>query len=54
VCFTTPGPVDADRLVKRMVFGDITPDAFAWRWESSPDAVTWTQRWAIDYRRASP
>ena len=54
LCFTTPGPVDAERLVKRMVFSDITPDAFAWRWESSPDAVTWTQRWAIDYRRASP
>ena len=54
LCLTTPGPVDAERHVKRMVFGDITSDAFAWRWESSPDAVTWTQRWAIDYRRASP
>jgi hypothetical protein len=54
LCFTTPGPVDADRHVKRMVFGGIAPDAFAWRWESSSDAVTWTPRWAIDYRRASP
>jgi len=42
VCFTTPGAVDADRHIKRMVFTGIAPDAFAWRWESSPDAVTWT------------
>lgn len=49
--FATPEPVDADRLYKRMVFSDVTPDAFHWRWESSGDGSTWVQRWAIDYRR---
>jgi hypothetical protein len=49
--FGTPEPVDADLLYKRMVFSDITADTLAWRWEASPDAVTWQQRWAITYRR---
>ena len=49
--FATPEPVDADRLYKRMVFSDVTSDAFHWRWESSADGSTWVQRWAIDYRR---
>jgi hypothetical protein len=26
-------------------------DAFEWRWEFSPDADTWEQRWAIRYTR---
>jgi len=51
ITFATPGPVDADKAFKRMVFSDISADAFHWRWESSPDAVAWTERWAIDYRR---
>ena len=51
VTFATPERVDADRAFKRMVFSDISADAFHWRWESSPDAVAWTERWAIDYRR---
>ena len=52
--FATPERVDADRSFKRMVFSDIERDAFHWRWESSPDGATWTERWAIDYRRAAP
>ena len=49
--FATPGPVDADQVFKRMVFSDITADAFHWRWESSPDGDVWTVNWEIDYRR---
>jgi len=49
--FATPGPVDAEQLFKRMVFFNIAADSFDWRWEVSPDAETWTQRWAIEYRR---
>jgi hypothetical protein len=49
--FGTPAPVDADPLFKRMVFTGITPDAFDWRWESSPDGEAWTERWAIRYTR---
>lgn len=51
--FGTPGPVDADHTYKRMVFSNITPAAFDWRWESSPDAITWTGNWAIAYSRKS-
>jgi hypothetical protein len=52
--FATPEPVDVERLYKRMVFSDLAGDAFRWRWEVSPDRVVWTERWAIDYRRADP
>ena len=52
--FATPEPVDRDQTYKRMVFSDVTPEAFHWRWESSPDGTAWTERWAIDYRRTSP
>lgn len=51
--FGTPEPVDGDRTFKRMVFSNITQDAFDWRWESSPDGVSWTQNWAIEYTRTS-
>jgi hypothetical protein len=51
VVFATPGPVDREHLYKRMVFSDIEPDRFRWRWESSPDGAGWTERWAIAYRR---
>lgn len=49
--FATPGPVDAERVHRRMVFSDIHDDSFAWRWEFSPDGVVWEQRWAISYTR---
>lgn len=49
--FATPGPADEPSLYKRMVFTDITANAFRWRWESSPDQTTWTENWAIAYER---
>jgi hypothetical protein len=49
--FATPDRVDAEQLFKRMVFSRIGPDGFDWRWESSPDEVTWTRRWTIRYTR---
>ena len=42
---------DSDHVYKRMVFSNIEADAFDWRWEFSPDAETWEQRWAIRYTR---
>ena len=37
---------------QRMVFRDITPDAFRWTWEASEDGgATWMLRWEIAYRR---
>lgn len=55
--FGTPVPVDPENaagdgaLYKRMVFTDIDPDGFGWRWESSPDGETWTVNWELDYTR---
>ena len=49
--FGTTDRVDADQLYKRMIFSDIGPHAFAWRWEGSPDRRSWTQKWAIKYLR---
>jgi hypothetical protein len=51
VVFATPTRVDRDDVFKRMVFWDVEPDRFRWRWESSPDGEAWTERWAIAYRR---
>jgi hypothetical protein len=34
-----------------MTFFDLAPDAFRWRWESSPDRVEWKELWAIAYQR---
>jgi hypothetical protein len=54
VVFGTPEAVDADRAFKRMVFSGIEPDGFDWRWESSPDAERWQERWTIRYTRRDP
>jgi hypothetical protein len=35
----------------RMVFEDITANAFTWRWQGSPDGETWSDRWLIRYVR---
>jgi hypothetical protein len=37
---------------QRMVFEDITPLSFTWRWQSSTDAgASWTDAWVIYYTR---
>lgn len=37
---------------QRMVFRDVTPDAFKWLWQASTDdGATWKTHWEIDYRR---
>ena len=39
----------------RMVFRNITPDAFDWSWERSPDGGrTWQVQWPIHYTRKTP
>jgi hypothetical protein len=58
------GPVEDDFILtttrvtenapyQRMVFEDITPQSFTWRWQSSADAgASWSDQWVIWYRRA--
>ncbi len=45
------GPDGKPRLA-RMVFTNIKPDSFDWRWEfSSDDGKTWSLAWPIHYQR---
>jgi hypothetical protein len=44
------GPDGKPRLA-RMVFLNIKPDSFDWRWESSSDGKTWKLNWPIHYQR---
>lgn len=59
------GPEGADRFVlvshrlrdnapvQRMVFENITPEGFTWRWQTTADgAVSWVDSWVIEYTRA--
>ncbi|GAA4268229.1 DUF1579 family protein [Hyunsoonleella aestuarii] len=40
------------RIVKRMVFKNITKDSLIWDWEiSQDDGLTWSLRWRINYNR---
>jgi len=36
----------------RMVFANVKPDSFTWRWEATKDGgKTWTLSWRLEYRR---
>jgi hypothetical protein len=37
--------------ISRMVFTDIKPDSFTWRWQSSTDGTAWSDAWVIHYTR---
>jgi hypothetical protein len=44
---------DGAVVVQRMVWIDVTPDAFRWQWQRSVDGgASWDVAWEIDYRRA--
>lgn len=37
---------------QRMVFEDITPNSFTWRWQNTTDSgATWSDSWVIHYTR---
>ena len=51
--FVRAAPERGPGARQRMVFRDLSADAFRWTWESSPDdGATWIVRWEIAYRRA--
>ncbi|WP_144241012.1 hypothetical protein [Fimbriimonas ginsengisoli] len=40
------------KLANRMIFQDITPQAFTWRWESTKDGgKNWQLQWELKYTR---
>jgi hypothetical protein len=45
--------VDGATVVQRMLWLDVTAEAFRWQWQrSSDDGASWDVVWEIDYRRA--
>jgi len=52
IAFQRPTVEDGVPTLRRMVWTDVEPDRFAWRWQRSTDqGATWTDEWVIDYRR---
>lgn len=50
---TAPQERNGQQIISRMVFYDITKDAFNWDWESTTDGgKTWNLNWRIKYTRA--
>lgn len=44
---------DGKEIISRMVFFNIHPDAFDWRWEATTDnGITWKPNWLIHYKRS--
>jgi hypothetical protein len=45
---------DGTEIISRMVFYNITPQNFDWRWESTTgNSATWKTNWLIHYKRKS-
>jgi hypothetical protein len=46
------GVVEGKAVTQRMVWYEITKDAFFWNWErSDDDGATWRELWKIEYKR---
>jgi hypothetical protein len=53
ITFQREATVGGVAVIQRMVWLDVTADAFRWQWQRSPDrGATWDVAWEIDYRRA--
>jgi hypothetical protein len=53
ISFQREAPTAAGTVLQRMVWLDVTSDAFRWQWQRSADGgATWDLIWEIDYRRA--
>ncbi len=35
----------------RMIWGDVTPDSFVWRWQAQQPDGGWRDQWVVRYRR---
>ena len=53
IAFQRKATVGGVEILRRMVWLDVTPDAFRWQWQRSSDGgAAWDVAWEIDYRRA--
>ena len=51
---TQERPTQKGKQQMRMVYENITPDSFDWRWEQSTDSgISWKTNWLIHYKRAT-
>jgi hypothetical protein len=44
-------PQSSSAAASRMIFTDIKPDSFTWRWQATQDGKTWADNWVIHYTR---
>jgi hypothetical protein len=52
ISFQVTAEEDGVRVIRRMVWLDVTPDSMRWEWQRSSDGgTTWVTEWPIDYRR---
>jgi hypothetical protein len=53
IAFERQAVVDGAAVVQRMVWMEVTSEAFRWQWQRSVDGgASWDVVWEIDYRRA--
>jgi hypothetical protein len=53
ISFQREAKAGAGTVLQRMVWLDVTADAFRWQWQRSADGgSSWDVVWEIDYRRA--
>jgi hypothetical protein len=47
-------PQSGTPAASRMLFTDIKPDSFTWRWQATRDGKAWKDSWVIHYTRKKP
>ena len=45
------GMVEGKPVRQRMVWYNITKEAFLWNWERSDDGISWRELWKLEYKR---
>jgi hypothetical protein len=55
ISFQRPASAETPEVLQRMVWLDVSADAFRWEWQRTEDGGrTWQVAWPLDYRRAGP
>ncbi len=49
--FVLTTPPRPSGKANRMIFSEIKPDSFTWRWQASADGKVWADSWVIHYTR---
>jgi hypothetical protein len=47
----TVEPKGPKQVYSRMIWQDVKPDSFTWRWQARQEDGSWADSWAINYKR---